>query len=117
VRNDGDVKTLDELKGKKVGVSTVGSVTGWLVGETARRQGWGNESMTLTPIGDDASRVAAVEIGPIGAKRCHLVIAALFDHQNDAKLGAYSNCSRKERLHLLRPGRGSNVEVVRRFAH
>src|SRR6266511_1874217 len=31
VRNDDSIKTLDDLKGKKVGVSTVGSVTGWLV--------------------------------------------------------------------------------------
>ena len=41
VRKDGEIKTLDDLKGKKVGVSTVGSVTGWLVGETARAQGLG----------------------------------------------------------------------------
>jgi hypothetical protein len=61
--------------------------------------------------------VAAVEVGPIGAKRRHLVIAALFDYQNDAKLCAYGNGSREERLHLFRPGRGGNVEVVRRFAH
>src|SRR5262249_48891407 len=67
VRNDGEVKQLDDLKGRKVGVSTVGSVTGWLVGETGRQKGWGYDGMQLVPIGDDASRVAAVKTKAIDA--------------------------------------------------
>ena len=51
-----------------------------------------------------ASRMAAVEVGPIGTKGRHLVVAALFDHQNDTELRAYRNGSRKERLHLLLAG-------------
>ena len=61
VRNDGDIKTLDDLKGKKVGVSTVGSVTGWLVGETGRQKGWGYDGISsrrsaTTPHGSPRSR-------------------------------------------------------------
>ena len=41
VRNDDSVKTPDDLKGRKVGVSTVGSVTSWIVSEVARQKGWG----------------------------------------------------------------------------
>src|SRR5437660_10530769 len=40
VRPDGP-KTVAEMKGKKVSVSTVGSLTYWLVRETSRPQGWG----------------------------------------------------------------------------
>ena len=41
VRNDDTVKTVADLKGKRVSVSTVGSLTYWLVSETSRQQGWG----------------------------------------------------------------------------
>ena len=40
VRPDGP-KTAADLKGKKISVSTAGSLTYWLVSETSRRQGWG----------------------------------------------------------------------------
>src|SRR5262245_28653849 len=39
VRNDGSVPTVDDLKGRKVGVSTVGSVTSWIISEVARQKG------------------------------------------------------------------------------
>ena len=42
VRPDGP-KTAADLKGKKISVSTAGSLTYWLVSETSRRQGWGAE--------------------------------------------------------------------------
>lgn len=37
-RNDGDVKSADDLKGRKVGISTVGSITSWLVDEVSRQR-------------------------------------------------------------------------------
>ena len=42
VKPDGP-KTVADLKGKTVSVSTAGSLTYWLVSETSRRQGWGPE--------------------------------------------------------------------------
>src|SRR4249919_2461298 len=61
VRADDSVKTISDLRGKKVGVSTVGSVTGWIVGEVSRQQGWGYDGIALTAIGDDATRAAALK--------------------------------------------------------
>jgi ABC-type nitrate/sulfonate/bicarbonate transport system substrate-binding protein len=86
VRNDDSIKTLDDLKGKKVGVSTVGSVTGWLVGETARRKGWGYDGMALTPIGDDASRVAAVKTRAIDAAVVNLAAAFKFAQSGEGRV-------------------------------
>jgi ABC-type nitrate/sulfonate/bicarbonate transport system substrate-binding protein len=60
VRNDDTIKTVDELKGRKVGVSTVGSVTSWIVSEVSRQRGWGFDGITQVPIGENAARVAAV---------------------------------------------------------
>lgn len=86
VRNDDSIKTLDDLKGKKVGVSTVGSVTGWLVGETARQKGWGYDGMELTPVGDDASRVAAVKTKSIDAAVVNLAVAFNFVQHGDGRV-------------------------------
>jgi len=60
VRNDDSIKTVDDLKGRKVGVSTVGSVTSWIISEVSRQRGWGVDGITQVPIGENASRVAAV---------------------------------------------------------
>jgi ABC-type nitrate/sulfonate/bicarbonate transport system substrate-binding protein len=60
VRNDDTIRTVDDLKGRKVGVSTVGSVTSWIISEVSRQRGWGFDGITQVPIGENASRVAAV---------------------------------------------------------
>ena len=41
VRGDDSVKTPDDLKGRKVGVSTVGSVTSWIISEVGAAEGLG----------------------------------------------------------------------------
>src|ERR1700684_890302 len=58
VRNDDSVKTVDDLKGRKIGVSTVGSVTSWIISEVSRQRGWGFDGITQVPIGENAARVA-----------------------------------------------------------
>jgi NitT/TauT family transport system substrate-binding protein len=60
VRNDGTVKIVDDLKGRRVGISTVGSVTSWIISEVSRQRGWGFDGITQVPIGENAARVAAV---------------------------------------------------------
>jgi ABC-type nitrate/sulfonate/bicarbonate transport system substrate-binding protein len=60
VRNDDTIKTVDDLKGRKIGVSTVGSVTSWITSEVSRQRGWGVDGIAQVPIGENASRVAAV---------------------------------------------------------
>jgi NitT/TauT family transport system substrate-binding protein len=50
VRPDGP-KTVADLKGKKISVSTAGSLTYWLVSETSRRQGWGPKGIEIAPMG------------------------------------------------------------------
>jgi len=59
VRPDGPRAAAD-LKGKKISVSTAGSLTYWLVSETSRRQGWGPKGIEIgtggTARGDEARR-------------------------------------------------------------
>jgi ABC-type nitrate/sulfonate/bicarbonate transport system substrate-binding protein len=54
-------KTVADLKGKKVSVSTVGSLTYWLVSETSRQEGWGPNGINIAPMGATAPQIAALE--------------------------------------------------------
>jgi NitT/TauT family transport system substrate-binding protein len=67
VRADGAVKTVDDLKGRKVAISTVGSATNWLMNEVSRQHGWGYDGFTQVPIGENAARIAALKSGAVDA--------------------------------------------------
>lgn len=64
VRPDGP-KSVTDLKGKKVSVSTAGSLTYWLVSETSRRQGWGPNGIQIVPMGAMPGQIAALKRGDI----------------------------------------------------
>src|SRR5262249_44983160 len=64
VRPDGP-KTVADLKGRNVSVSTAGSLTYWLVSETSRRQGWGPNGINIAPMGAMPGQIAALKRGDI----------------------------------------------------
>jgi ABC-type nitrate/sulfonate/bicarbonate transport system substrate-binding protein len=64
VRPDGP-KTVADLKGKTVSVSTAGSLTYWLVSETSRRHGWGPNGINIAPMGAMPGQLAALKRGDI----------------------------------------------------
>ncbi|HEY6601948.1 MAG TPA: ABC transporter substrate-binding protein, partial [Xanthobacteraceae bacterium] len=64
VRPDGP-KSAADLKGKKISVSTAGSLTYWLVSETSRRQGWGPKGIETAPMGAMPGQIAATKRGDI----------------------------------------------------
>jgi ABC-type nitrate/sulfonate/bicarbonate transport system substrate-binding protein len=61
VLKDGPIKTIADLKGKKVSVSTAGSLTYWLVQQLSRSQGWGDKGIDITPLGSAAGQIAALK--------------------------------------------------------
>jgi len=60
VLKDGPVKTVDDLKGRVVSVSTTGSLTYWLTQQLSRAQGWGDEGIKISPLGASQSQIAAL---------------------------------------------------------
>jgi len=64
---DGPVKTIADLKGRKVSVSSPGSLTEWTTRELARQQGWGPDGIQLVFLGDIAGQIAALRIKEIDA--------------------------------------------------
>ncbi len=86
VRADDAVKTPDDLKGRKVGVSTVGSVTSWIVSEVSRQKGWGFDGIAQVPIGDDASRIAALKTKALDAAIVNLAVALNYVQRGEGRI-------------------------------
>jgi ABC-type nitrate/sulfonate/bicarbonate transport system substrate-binding protein len=68
---DSDIKSVDDLKGKKLGVTTVGSLTAWIGQRINEKEGWGGNGIDVVPIGGMPPARAAVKThqidGYIGA--------------------------------------------------
>jgi len=60
VRMDGSIKAPADLKGKKIGASTPGSLTEWLAHQFAIHQGWGHDGITAVPVGAMSAEIAAL---------------------------------------------------------
>ncbi len=65
---------------------------------------------------DDSRGVASVFITGFHPEGGHLVRASPLDDENDAETGADGNRPGKKRPDLFRPGRGDDVEILRRHA-
>ena len=59
------VKSIADLKGKRIGVTTAGSLTDWLVRELSRQQGWGSTGIQIAPLGQMQARLAAMDRGEL----------------------------------------------------
>jgi NitT/TauT family transport system substrate-binding protein len=56
---DSPIHTVDQLKGKKIGISSAGSLTDWLARELGHHEGWGPDGVTRVAIGNGAAAVIA----------------------------------------------------------
>src|SRR5262245_12093504 len=59
------IKTVADLKGKKIGVTTLGSLTDWLTRKLSQQQGWGPDGIQVLPLGAVPARLAAMERGEL----------------------------------------------------
>lgn len=67
VTNNSPVKTIDDLKGKRIGVTTAGSLTDWLARRLAVNKGWGSDGVEVVPLGEMRTRLAAMKSGDLDA--------------------------------------------------
>jgi ABC-type nitrate/sulfonate/bicarbonate transport system substrate-binding protein len=65
---DSPVHSIAELKGKKIGFSSSGSLTDWLTKELEKKQGWGPHGVVGVAIGNGAGNI-------ISAFKAHLIDA------------------------------------------
>jgi ABC-type nitrate/sulfonate/bicarbonate transport system substrate-binding protein len=86
VRGDGSVKTVDDLKGRKVAISTVGSATNWLMNVVSRQHGWGFDGIPQVPIGENSARIAALKSGAVDACIVDIGSALNFVERGDGRI-------------------------------
>ena len=59
-RKEPGLKTIADLKGRRISVSTVSSLTEWLVRELSRHEGWGAQGIVTVPLGARSAQIAAL---------------------------------------------------------
>ncbi len=85
VRPDGP-KTVADLKGKKIGVSTPGSLTYYLVAETSMRQGWGPTGIDIKPMGAMSGQLAAMKRGDLDGSIMDIGNAYLLQRMGEGRI-------------------------------
>jgi ABC-type nitrate/sulfonate/bicarbonate transport system substrate-binding protein len=61
------IKDVNDLKGKSIGVSTMGSLTYWLAIQFAKHQGWSADDIKIVPMGNVQAEAAAFSQGNLDA--------------------------------------------------
>ncbi|MGA8610559.1 MAG: ABC transporter substrate-binding protein [Xanthobacteraceae bacterium] len=86
VLKDGPVKSVDDLKGRIVSVSTAGSLTFWLTQQLSRAQGWGDDGIRITPLGSSEAQIAALKTHQIDGVTTDSVTVAKFVETGDGRV-------------------------------
>ena len=85
VRPDGGINSVADLKGKKVAVSTLGSLTYWLTRQVGVRQGWGADGITTVELGTEAGQVSALKTKQVDGVTIALDAIYILQEKGEAK--------------------------------
>jgi ABC-type nitrate/sulfonate/bicarbonate transport system substrate-binding protein len=85
-KDDATIRSPADLKGKRVSVSTAGSLTYWLVSETSRQQGWGPNGINIAPMGVAAPQVAALKRKDIDGMVTDISTALDLERSGDGRI-------------------------------
>jgi NitT/TauT family transport system substrate-binding protein len=85
-KDDASLKSPADLKGKRVSVSTVGSLTYWLVSETSRQQGWGPNGINIAPMGATQPQIAALKRKEIDGMVTDISTALSLEQTGDMRI-------------------------------
>lgn len=119
-RSDGPIKTIADLKGKRVSASTVGSITAWFANQISVREGWkGADAVVVVPLGNFDAMQAALFTGNIDAISATLEGALLLEKQGRGRLLLqFGNIVRPFMTHIALASDNlmkNNPDALRRF--
>lgn len=83
---DSAIKTIADLRGKSVGVTTLTSLMGWMVGEIAVRQGWSRDDIKEVASGSATAQHALMKAGQIDASGSDLAPALQLEGAGEARI-------------------------------
>jgi NitT/TauT family transport system substrate-binding protein len=119
VRPDAGIATTAELKGKRISVSTVGSLTSWLVRELSQKQGWGPDGIKVLELGSTGSQVAAMKTKQVDGMMVDIATALTLQQAGDAKiLTRFGDLEKDFIIHVIFANRSiiaKNPDALRRF--
>ena len=80
------IKSVADLKGKIVSVSTVGSQTEWMTRELSRQQGWGPDGIKTVALGEVPSQIAALKTHQTDAVTADISTAYRLEDAGDGRI-------------------------------
>jgi NitT/TauT family transport system substrate-binding protein len=87
ITDDPKIRSLDDLKGKRIGVTTMGGYTYWLAVELARVRGWRTNGIVPVAIGSStASLVAALQTHQVDAAIGSVVIGMMLQDRGTGRV-------------------------------
>jgi len=86
VAKDGPIKTVADLKGKTVSISSPGGVLEWMVRQLSQREGWGTDGITMIGLGTDSAQIAALRTGQIGGMPMDIGVASKLEDDGVARI-------------------------------
>ena len=86
VAKDGPVKTVADLKGKTISISSAGGVLEWMVRQLSQRQGWGNDGINMVGLGTDSAQIAALRTGQTAGMPMDVGIASKLEDEGVARI-------------------------------
>jgi ABC-type nitrate/sulfonate/bicarbonate transport system substrate-binding protein len=117
---DSPIRSLKDLKGKIIGVSSPGSFSDWLAHELARKEGWGEEGVKTVGIGGStAATTAAFKAHQIDAEIGGASQFFAFEQEKEGRLlssvSAYEGNVASGMLFASNKLIASNPEAIRAF--
>jgi ABC-type nitrate/sulfonate/bicarbonate transport system substrate-binding protein len=83
---DSPIKTIADLKGKVVSISTVGSQPEWMTRELSRQQGWGPDGIGLVALGEISAQLAALKTRQTDAFTADITTAYRLEDTGDGRI-------------------------------
>ena len=121
VMMNGPIQSIDDLKGKRVGVTTAGSLTDWLTRRLSESKGWGPAGIDVTAMGEMRTRLAAMKSGELaGSVNSIQETWNLVENGEGRLLATFGDAVPDFHTHVIYAHRSlikSNPDLVKRFLH
>ncbi|HEY3918927.1 MAG TPA: ABC transporter substrate-binding protein [Stellaceae bacterium] len=86
VAKDGPIKSVADLKGETVSISSPGGVPEWMVRQLSQHEGWGPEGIKMIGLGADSAQVAALRTNQVVGMPNDIGLAMKLEDQGVARI-------------------------------